>query len=98
MTVMSLSCIGVLSKSFVDAVPTQIANFAGHAASVYLLVSLMKNIFVPGFPNLLMSAMDVSNAPDALWKNVFTNHLMHRRNTNRSEVNPVPVLLFPKQN
>lgn len=77
---------------------SKIISFAGHVASVLLPASLMKNIFARNFPSLLMSAMAVSSALGALWKNVFTRHLMHRKNTNRSEVNPVPALLFPKPN
>ena len=36
-----------------------------------------------------MSVMAVSNVLGVLSKNVFTRHLMLRRNMNRSEVNPV---------
>ena len=86
------------SRNFVCVAPTRITSFAGHVASVLLPASLMKNIFARNFPSLPMSAMAVSSALGALWKNVFTRHLMHRKNTNRSEVNPVPALLFPKRN
>ena len=38
------------------------------------------------------------NAPNALWKNSFIKLPLLRRNTNRSEANPVPVSLSPRLN
>ena len=60
--------------------------------------SLTKNIFALSSPNLPMSVMAVSSVPGVLSKNVFTRHLMLRRNMNRSEVNPVLGLPFLKRN
>lgn len=60
--------------------------------------SLTKNIFALSSPNLPMSVMAVSSVLGVLSKNVFTRHLMLRRNMNRSEVNPVLGLPFLKRN
>lgn len=52
----------------------------------------------PKLSNLPMSVMAVSSVLGVLSKNVFTRHLMLRRNMNRSEVNPVLGLPFLKRN
>ena len=93
-----LSCISVPCRSFASTAPTRITNRAGLAAGVLPPASLTKNIFALSSPNLPMSVMAVSSVLGVLSKNVFTRHLMLRRNMNRSEVNPVLGLPFLKRN
>ncbi|MFR7928576.1 MAG: helix-turn-helix domain-containing protein [Mediterraneibacter faecis] len=85
-------------RSFASTAPTRITNRAGLAAGVLPPASLTKNIFALSSPNLPMSVMAVSSVLGVLSKNVFTRHLMLRRNMNRSEVNPVLGLPFLKRN
>ena len=86
---------GALGRSFNDC---RVAFRAGLAAGVLPPASLTKNIFALSSPNLPMSVMAVSSVLGVLSKNVFTRHLMLRRNMNRSEVNPVLGLPFLKRN
>ena len=90
--------ISVPCRSFASTAPTRITNRAGLAADVLPPASLTKNIFALSSPNLPMSVMAVSSVLGVLSKNVFTRHLMLRRNMNRSEGNPVLGLPFLKQN
>ena len=98
MTVVPLSSISALSRSFAIPAPTPKTSFAGLAANVFPPASTTKNILALPFPGLLMSVMAAGYVPGAVWKNVFTEHLMLRRSTNSSEANPAPVLLFLKPN
>ena len=98
MTAGWLTCVYAAKKESalpVPAIPTDPVPFAENA---FPPVSPMKNIFVPNFLNRLMSVMVVLSGPDVPLKNISTKPPMPRKNTNRSEPNPVPVLHFPKLN
>lgn len=62
------------------------------------LVFPTRNTVAPDFQDHPMSVTDACNAANALWKSIFINHLMHKRNTNRLEVNPAQVSPFPSLN
>ena len=94
MTANPLSFTSAPFRKSANVAPVILTALAGHAENVLLPVFLIKNISVQNFLNRLMSVTAVMSAVNALLKNVFTKYLLHRKNTNWSEANPVLVLLF----